>query len=197
MVTNTSSKYYMGLLLTVPYLKFWLCACIYSLSVIILKIFFFTFPWTACVWDKYEVQNNEQSCLRKIFLLGWLTKIQRMKREGDWNSVINHEPWRDRVIVFILQVEGAKCLRNELDSAHALDSVWILVWFWFFLCSHIFIWQTHNALFIICCLLKVFICEMSEEELQLHFTYEEKSPGSYSKYCLWRCSRDSVCDREG
>uniref|UniRef100_A0ABI7X6V6 Dymeclin n=1 Tax=Felis catus TaxID=9685 RepID=A0ABI7X6V6_FELCA len=46
--------------------------------------------------------------------------------------------------------------------------------------SHIFIWQTHNALFIICCLLKVFICEMSEEELQLHFTYEEKSPGSYS-----------------
>ncbi|XP_042818497.1 dymeclin isoform X2 [Panthera tigris] len=46
--------------------------------------------------------------------------------------------------------------------------------------NHIFIWQTHNALFIICCLLKVFICEMSEEELQLHFTYEEKSPGSYS-----------------
>uniref|UniRef100_A0A8I4A5Q6 Dymeclin n=1 Tax=Callithrix jacchus TaxID=9483 RepID=A0A8I4A5Q6_CALJA len=46
--------------------------------------------------------------------------------------------------------------------------------------NHIFIWQTHNALFIICCLLKVFICEMSEEELQLHFTYEEKSPGNYS-----------------
>ncbi|XP_059102020.1 dymeclin [Peromyscus eremicus] len=46
--------------------------------------------------------------------------------------------------------------------------------------NHIFIWQTHNALFIICCLLKVFICEMSEEELQLHFMYEEKSPGSYS-----------------
>ncbi|XP_055478853.1 dymeclin [Psammomys obesus] len=46
--------------------------------------------------------------------------------------------------------------------------------------NHIFIWQTHNALFIICCLLKVFICEMSEEDLQLHFTYEEKSPGSYS-----------------
>uniref|UniRef100_A0AC11BFX9 Dymeclin n=1 Tax=Ovis aries TaxID=9940 RepID=A0AC11BFX9_SHEEP len=46
--------------------------------------------------------------------------------------------------------------------------------------NHIFIWQTHNALFIICCLLKVFICEMSEEELQLHFTYEEKSPGSYN-----------------
>lgn len=46
--------------------------------------------------------------------------------------------------------------------------------------NHIFIWQTHNALFIICCLLKVFIRELSEEELQLHFTYEEKSPGSYS-----------------
>ncbi|KAF6087885.1 dymeclin [Phyllostomus discolor] len=46
--------------------------------------------------------------------------------------------------------------------------------------NHIFIWQTHNALFIICYLLKVFICEMSEEELLLHFTYEEKSPGSYS-----------------
>ncbi|XP_058429854.1 dymeclin isoform X2 [Marmota monax] len=45
--------------------------------------------------------------------------------------------------------------------------------------NHIFIWQTHNALFIICCLLKVFICEMSDEELQLQFTYEEKSPGSF------------------
>ncbi|XP_027626071.1 dymeclin isoform X2 [Tupaia chinensis] len=45
--------------------------------------------------------------------------------------------------------------------------------------NHIFIWQTNNALFIICCLLKVFICEMSEEELLAHFTYEEKSPGSY------------------
>ncbi|XP_006837545.1 PREDICTED: dymeclin isoform X1 [Chrysochloris asiatica] len=45
--------------------------------------------------------------------------------------------------------------------------------------NHIFIWQTHNALFIICCVLKVFICEMTEEELQVHFTYEEKSPGTY------------------
>ncbi|KAF7468523.1 Hypothetical predicted protein [Marmota monax] len=50
--------------------------------------------------------------------------------------------------------------------------------------NHIFIWQTHNALFIICCLLKVFICEMSDEELQLQFTYEEKSPGSFGKHCL-------------
>ncbi|XP_008164261.1 dymeclin isoform X1 [Trachemys scripta elegans] len=45
--------------------------------------------------------------------------------------------------------------------------------------NHLFIWQAHNALFIICCLLKVFICQMSEEELQLHFTYEERMPGSY------------------
>uniref|UniRef100_A0ABM5FUG5 Dymeclin n=1 Tax=Pogona vitticeps TaxID=103695 RepID=A0ABM5FUG5_9SAUR len=45
--------------------------------------------------------------------------------------------------------------------------------------NHLFIWQAHNALFIICCLLKVLICQMSEEELQLHFTYEERAPGSY------------------
>lgn len=51
-----------------------------------------------------------------------------------------------------------------------------------FLSSHLFIWQAHNALFIICCLLKVFISRMSEEELQLHFTYEEKTPGSYGMY---------------
>ncbi|KAM6229634.1 dymeclin isoform 1-T2 [Porphyrio hochstetteri] len=49
--------------------------------------------------------------------------------------------------------------------------------------NHLFIWQAHNALFIICCLLKVFISQMSEEELQLHFTYEEKTPGSYGTEC--------------
>ncbi|XP_074021732.1 dymeclin isoform X2 [Numenius arquata] len=49
--------------------------------------------------------------------------------------------------------------------------------------NHLFIWQAHNALFIICCLLKVFISRMSEEELQLHFTYEEKAPGSYGAEC--------------
>ncbi|KAM6363506.1 dymeclin isoform 2-T2 [Pluvialis apricaria] len=49
--------------------------------------------------------------------------------------------------------------------------------------NHLFIWQAHNALFIICCLLKVFISQMSEEELQLHFTYEEKAPGSYGTEC--------------
>ncbi|XP_030421690.1 dymeclin isoform X2 [Gopherus flavomarginatus] len=49
--------------------------------------------------------------------------------------------------------------------------------------NHLFIWQAHNALFIICCLLKVFICQMSEEELQLHFTYEERMPGSYGVEC--------------
>ncbi|XP_030048788.1 dymeclin [Microcaecilia unicolor] len=45
--------------------------------------------------------------------------------------------------------------------------------------NQLFIWQAHNALFIICCLLKVFICHMPEEELLLHFTYEERVPGSY------------------
>ncbi|XP_068780835.1 dymeclin isoform X2 [Struthio camelus] len=49
--------------------------------------------------------------------------------------------------------------------------------------NHLFIWQAHNALFVICCLLKVFISRMSEEELQLHFTYEEKTPGSYGTEC--------------
>ncbi|XP_030901552.2 dymeclin [Melopsittacus undulatus] len=49
--------------------------------------------------------------------------------------------------------------------------------------NHLFIWQAHNALFIICCLLKVFISRMSEEELQLHFTYEDKAPGSYGIEC--------------
>ncbi|KAM4638451.1 dymeclin isoform 3-T10 [Amazona ochrocephala] len=43
--------------------------------------------------------------------------------------------------------------------------------------------EAHNALFIICCLLKVFISRMSEEELQLHFTYEDKAPGSYGTEC--------------
>ncbi|KAL9821234.1 dymeclin isoform 1-T1 [Geothlypis trichas] len=50
--------------------------------------------------------------------------------------------------------------------------------------NHLFIWQAHNALFIICCLLKVFISRMSEEELQLHFTYEEKAgPSSCGAEC--------------
>lgn len=49
--------------------------------------------------------------------------------------------------------------------------------------NHLFIWQAHNALFIICCLLKVLVSQMSEEELQLHFTYEEKTPGSYGSEC--------------
>ncbi|KAM9508370.1 dymeclin isoform 2-T4 [Guaruba guarouba] len=49
--------------------------------------------------------------------------------------------------------------------------------------NHLFIWQAHNALFIICSLLKVFISRMSEEELQLHFTYEDKAPGSYGTEC--------------
>lgn len=44
--------------------------------------------------------------------------------------------------------------------------------------SQLFIWQAHNALFMIRCLLKVFIREMSEEELHLQFSYHERAPGS-------------------
>lgn len=44
--------------------------------------------------------------------------------------------------------------------------------------DQLFIWQAHNALFMIRCLLKVFIREMSEEELHLQFTYQERAPGS-------------------
>lgn len=44
--------------------------------------------------------------------------------------------------------------------------------------DQLFIWQAHNALFMIRCLLKVFIREMSEEELHLHFSYQERAPGS-------------------
>lgn len=49
--------------------------------------------------------------------------------------------------------------------------------------NHLFIWQANNALFIICCLLKVLICQLAEEELQLHFTNEERTPGSYESEC--------------
>ncbi|XP_060684936.1 dymeclin isoform X1 [Hemiscyllium ocellatum] len=45
--------------------------------------------------------------------------------------------------------------------------------------DQLFIWQAHNALFIIRCLLKVFVSQISEEELQLHFTYQERPPLSY------------------
>ncbi|XP_026210885.1 dymeclin [Anabas testudineus] len=44
--------------------------------------------------------------------------------------------------------------------------------------DQLFIWQAHNALFMIRCLLKVFIREMSEEELNLQFFYHERAPGS-------------------
>ncbi|CAN9504296.1 unnamed protein product [Ophioblennius macclurei] len=43
--------------------------------------------------------------------------------------------------------------------------------------DQLFIWQAHNALFMIRCLLKVFIREMSEEELHLQFSYQERAPG--------------------
>ncbi|TDH02143.1 hypothetical protein EPR50_G00169890 [Perca flavescens] len=44
--------------------------------------------------------------------------------------------------------------------------------------DQLFIWQAHNALFMIRCLLKVFIREMSEEELHLQLSYQERAPGS-------------------
>ncbi|MEQ2233956.1 hypothetical protein ILYODFUR_027041 [Ilyodon furcidens] len=44
--------------------------------------------------------------------------------------------------------------------------------------DQLFIWQAHNALFMIRCLVKVFIREMSEEELHQQFSYQERAPGS-------------------
>uniref|UniRef100_A0A8K9WPJ8 Dymeclin n=1 Tax=Oncorhynchus mykiss TaxID=8022 RepID=A0A8K9WPJ8_ONCMY len=44
--------------------------------------------------------------------------------------------------------------------------------------SQLFIWQAHNTLFMIRCLLKVFIREMTEEDLHLQFSYQERVPGS-------------------
>lgn len=44
--------------------------------------------------------------------------------------------------------------------------------------DQLFIWQAHNALFMVRCLLKVFIREMSEEELHQQFSYQERAPGS-------------------
>ncbi|XP_036385462.1 dymeclin isoform X2 [Megalops cyprinoides] len=44
--------------------------------------------------------------------------------------------------------------------------------------DQLFIWQAHNALFMIRCLLKVFVREMSEDELQSQFSYQERAPGS-------------------
>ncbi|XP_068190948.1 dymeclin [Antennarius striatus] len=44
--------------------------------------------------------------------------------------------------------------------------------------DQLFIWQAHNALFMIRCLLKVFIREMNEDELHLQFSYQERAPGS-------------------
>lgn len=44
--------------------------------------------------------------------------------------------------------------------------------------DQLFIWQAHNALFMIRCLMKVFIREMSEEELHQQFFYQERAPGT-------------------
>uniref|UniRef100_A0A3B4ELR2 Dymeclin n=1 Tax=Pygocentrus nattereri TaxID=42514 RepID=A0A3B4ELR2_PYGNA len=45
--------------------------------------------------------------------------------------------------------------------------------------DQLFIWQAHNALFLVRCLLKVFIREMSEGELHLQFSYQARAPGTY------------------
>ncbi len=63
------------------------------------------------------------------------------------------------------------CQTSVFDLGHD-------VLFLFLLRSQLFIWQAHNALFMIRCLLKVFIREMSEEELHLQFSYQERAPGS-------------------
>ncbi|XP_051960251.1 dymeclin-like isoform X3 [Xyrauchen texanus] len=49
--------------------------------------------------------------------------------------------------------------------------------------DQLFIWQAHNALFLVRCLLKVFIREINEEELHLQFTYQERAPGTYESSC--------------
>ncbi|XP_035382936.1 dymeclin isoform X2 [Electrophorus electricus] len=41
--------------------------------------------------------------------------------------------------------------------------------------DQLFIWQAHNALFLVRCLLKVFIREMTEEDLHLHFSYQARA----------------------
>uniref|UniRef100_A0A8C1K108 Dymeclin n=1 Tax=Cyprinus carpio TaxID=7962 RepID=A0A8C1K108_CYPCA len=49
--------------------------------------------------------------------------------------------------------------------------------------DQLFIWQAHNALFLVRCLLKVFIRQMNEEELHLQFSYQERAPGTYDSIC--------------
>lgn len=80
-----------------------------------------------------------------------------------------------------------------------LDTVPILtlsVLFPFLLHSQLFIWQAHNALFMIRCLLKVFIREMSEEELHLHFSYQERAPGSCGGESLLKAGKEKRSNEE-
>uniref|UniRef100_W5N140 Dymeclin n=1 Tax=Lepisosteus oculatus TaxID=7918 RepID=W5N140_LEPOC len=44
--------------------------------------------------------------------------------------------------------------------------------------DQLFIWQAHNTLFMIRCLLKVFMSQMTEEELHLQFSYQKREPGT-------------------
>uniref|UniRef100_A0A8C6AIL2 Dymeclin n=1 Tax=Monodon monoceros TaxID=40151 RepID=A0A8C6AIL2_MONMO len=109
--------------------------------------------------------------------IGDLPKNEYLKKLSGTESVSENDPFWNQLLSFSFPAPTSRLLYNHLYRVEALGggNHFSLQVF-----SHIFIWQTHNALFIICCLLKVFIYEMSEEELQLHFTYEEKSPGSYS-----------------
>lgn len=74
------------------------------------------------------------------------------------------------------------CKYYLASSLWCFTTVWFLmiqsVFCLFLLHSQLFIWQAHNALFMIRCLLKVFIREMSEEELHQQFSYQERAPGS-------------------
>lgn len=83
---------------------------------------------------------------------------------------------------------SALCL--PVTGTSVLFLVYVLLTLFCFSSSHLFIWQAHNALFIICCLLKELVCQMSGEELQLQFTYEERNPGSYGKYLTSQMGQD-------
>uniref|UniRef100_A0A2R8NDW1 Dymeclin n=1 Tax=Callithrix jacchus TaxID=9483 RepID=A0A2R8NDW1_CALJA len=118
--------------------------------------------------------------------IGDLPKNEYLKKLSGTESVSENDPFWNQLLSFSFPGHINLCVENNPRTGNlgALIKVFLSRTKELKLSAecqnHIFIWQTHNALFIICCLLKVFICEMSEEELQLHFTYEEKSPGNYS-----------------
>lgn len=113
----------------------------------------------------------------QAFLSTLLKKQKKTKK--------NHS-LKDIKALFILYLGKSGTYTNSFSRPFSMgesifDPVPILtlnVMFPFLLRSQLFIWQAHNALFMIRCLLKVFIREMSEEELHLHFSYQERAPGS-------------------